>query len=476
MLCDDMGLGKTLQALTFCLWLREGMELGHIAPKPILVVAPVGLLRNWEAEIAQHLAGPGLGEVVRAYGDDLRRIKRGSARAGNASLDTTVLSRADVILANYEAVTTYQLSFGAIPFAALVMDEAQRIKSPANRGTHAIKALNVEFTLALTGTPVENRLADLWCIADAVQPGALADLKTFSQRYERTDADVGQLRAAIWQEEAEIAQDLKSKAAPRMLLRRLKTDKLEGLPSRAEHVIERIMPPRQADAYRRALARAELSGGADALAMLHGLRSASLHPNLVEGGAAACDVLDPNDSARFQILLDVLDRVHAAGEKALVFVEALELHADGQLPELLRRRYAMPHMPLTINGNVDGPRRQRFVDEFQQRVGFDVMLLSPRAGGVGITLTAANHVVHLSRWWNPAVEDQCSDRVHRIGQKKPVHVCYPVALLPGAEDASFDRRLQALMDRKRGLARDLLAPPVLDQEDFEALWRGVRGG
>ncbi len=474
MLCDDMGLGKTLQALTFCLWLREGMELGQIAQKPILVVAPVGLLRNWEAEIRHHLVAPGLGHVLRAYGDDLRRIKRGSARAGNASLDTTALSGADVILANYEAVTTYQLSFGAIPLAALIMDEAQRIKSPANRGTHAIKALNTDFALALTGTPVENRLADLWCIADAVQPGALADLRTFSQRYERDDSNVSQLRSAIWQDESAISAKSKVAEAPQLLLRRLKTQKLEGLPGRTEHVIEKRMPSRQADAYRRALVRTDMSGGQDALAMLHGLRIASLHPNLVEGGAAACDVLDPNDSARFQGMLEVLDQVHAVGEKALVFVESLELHADGQLPELLRRRYAMPFSPLTINGDIDGPKRQQAVDEFQARPGFDVMLLSPRAGGVGITLTAANHVIHLSRWWNPAVEDQCSDRVHRIGQQRPVHIYYPVALLPGAEEASFDRRLQALMNRKRGLAQDLLAPPTLDKEDFEALWRGVQ--
>ena len=129
---------------------------------------------------------------------------------------------------------------------------------------------------------------------------------------------------------------------------------------------------------------------------------------------------------------------------------------------------------MVINGQVSTEARQARVEAFQAERGFDVMLLSPKAGGVGLTLTAANHVVHLSRWWNPAVEDQCSDRVYRIGQTKPVHIYYPLAVLPEAEEFSFDVQLQMLMDRKRNLAQNLLAAPAFTRDDYEQLLAGTR--
>jgi hypothetical protein len=128
---------------------------------------------------------------------------------------------------------------------------------------------------------------------------------------------------------------------------------------------------------------------------------------------------------------------------------------------------------MVINGEVGTDARQSRVDTFQKESGFDVMLLSPKAGGVGLTLTAANHVIHLSRWWNPAVEDQCSDRVYRIGQTRPVHIYYPLAILPDAEEASFDVQLQQLMDRKRQLAQNLLAAPAFNKEDYKQLVAGT---
>lgn len=470
LLCDDMGLGKTFQALAFCQWLRELMDRGEVERKPLLLVAPVGLLRNWEAEIADHLLEPGLGSMVRAYGEHLRTLRRGRHLDGTAGLDTARLARGDVVLANYEAVSDYQISFGAVPFCAVILDEAQKIKSPKARMTHAAKALNADFVVAMTGTPVENRLADLWCIADTVQPGALADLKDFSARYEVAGADVTALRSLVWHgEEAAPA------AAPRMLLRRLKTDKLEGLPKKHEHVLRMPMPRRQAEAYGRALAMKELSGPEGTLGMIHALRRISLHPILMEGGARA-DELRIEDSARLAATIQVLDQVYEAKEKALIFLESLDLQDSDQLPLLLKRRYGLARLPMVINGQVSTEARQSRVDAFQHESGFDVMLLSPKAGGVGLTLTAANHVIHLSRWWNPAVEDQCSDRVYRIGQTKPVHIYYPLAVLPDAEETSFDVQLQQLMDRKRQLALNLLAAPAFTKEDYEGLLAGTLRG
>lgn len=468
LLCDDMGLGKTYQALAFCVWLRELMQSGEIAAGPLLLVAPVGLLRNWENEIAEHLHAPGLGTLVRAYGEHLKVLKRGRHVDGTAGLDTARLGAADVVLANYEAVSDYQISFGAIRFAAVVLDEAQKIKTPSARMTHAIKALNTDFMVAMTGTPVENRLADLWCIADAVQPGALADLKDFSTRYESPDADVHALRSRIWQEESETLQDM-----PKLLMRRLKTEKLDGLPEKHEHTIQIPMPPPQLEAYRRALAMKEVSGPSGMLGMIHALRRVSLHPALLTGLENEPDFRF-EDSARFVGMIQTLDRIAKVGERALVFLESLDLQDVGQLPLLLQRRYGLSTPPMVINGTVSTEARQARVKAFQEGSGFDVMLLSPKAGGVGLTLTSANHVIHLSRWWNPAVEDQCSDRAYRIGQTKPVHVYYPLAVLPEAPESSFDMQLQMLMSRKRQLAGNLLAPPAFDQQDYRDLLAGAQ--
>lgn len=460
MLCDDMGLGKSYQALVFARWIREEMLAGRIERRPILMVAPVGLLANWEREVQAHLAGDGLGDVLRAYGPDMRTLKRGSHRLGTAGLDTARLSGADIVFTNYEAINEYQLSFGAIRFALVILDEVQKIKSPAARVTHAVKALNADFMLAMTGTPVENRLADLWCVADAVQPGALKDLRSFSARFEAEPSNVGALRQAIWQEEAERFD------APRLLLRRLKSEKLQGLPPKHEHEIALPMPPRQAEVYERSLAIFQEKGPSATLELIHALRRSSLHPSLVDGGAAHGDELVIEDSARMQAMFSVLDQVSARHEKALVFLESLDLQEAGQLPHLLQRRFGLRRLPMVINGQVPTAERQARVERFQAEADFDVMLLSPRAGGVGLTLTAANHVIHLSRWWNPAVEDQCSDRVYRIGQEKEVHIYYPMALVPGMEGFSFDVQLQQLMTRKRELARQLLIAPAFTHEDY----------
>ncbi len=468
MLCDDMGLGKTFQALVFAKWLREQMESGLIPLRPIMVVAPVGLLVNWEKEHAAHLMSPGIGDVLRVYGEHVRAVRRGSHRQGTASLDSARIGAAGLVLANYEAVNEYQLSFGAIHFGAVILDEAQKIKSPATRVTHAVKGLKADFLLAMTGTPVENRLADLWCIADAVQPFSLKDLKSFSAQFETEDADVRPLRDSIWQGEAD------DFTRPKILLRRMKSDKLEGLPPKHEHEVRLPMPERQQEVYERAVALHAGAGGEATLELIHSLRRSSLHPALAEGGLAVEEELRIEDSARMQAMIQVLDAVYQAGEKALIFLESLDLQDSSQLPLLLQRRYKLSRSPMVINGQVNTADRQERVDVFQTETGFDVMLLSPRAGGVGLTLTAANHVIHLSRWWNPAVEDQCSDRVYRIGQTKPVHIYYPLAVLPGEEDSSFDVKLQVLMDRKRHLARNLLAAPAFTKKDYAELLQSMR--
>ncbi|HYE36947.1 DEAD/DEAH box helicase [Methylocaldum sp.] len=311
LLADDMGLGKTLQALAFLAWLREGMDLGHPKPAPILIVAPTGLLKNWEQEHNQHLHLPGLGDVLRAFGSGLVDIRSRGGREiqiGQATLDSTRLSKANWILTTYETLRDYQHSFCAIRYAAVVFDEMQKIKMPGTVMTHAAKALNADFIVGLTGTPIENRLADLWCLMDTIQPGLLNDLATFSRIYEKEEKpdDLRQLKAILTEP---------SPSAPQIMMRRMKADRLKGLPEKIEHPLEQLMSPIQAQAYNEAVRAARTGGGGSKiLEALHRLRSISLHP--IHPSSAADDGY-VELSARFKLALGILDGIAAKGEKAL---------------------------------------------------------------------------------------------------------------------------------------------------------------
>jgi len=464
LLADDMGLGKTLQALAFLAWVKQGLARAGRPRAPVLIVAPTGLLANWEAEHDRHLTAPGLGQRLAVHGAGLKAVRVGRGRdilEGRPLLDIDRLKAADWVLTTYETLRDYQHSFCQVPFAAVIYDEAQKIKNPGAQATLAAKAVKAGFSITMTGTPVENRLADLWCIVDTSHPGLLGDLKRFSNTYETTSdpSVLGQLKEQLSRARP---------GRPHFMMRRLKKDALEALPPKSEHVLEIVMPDAQAQAYLQAVAdvRGGKSRGA-MLAALHKLRSLSLYAREPDG---IDDEAYIALSARLAAAFAVLDKVAAAGEKALIFLEFLDVQPV--LAALIQRRYRLSAPPLIISGDVAGTKRQARVKAFQEQgAGFDAMILSPRAGGVGLTLTAANHVIHLTRWWNPAVEDQCTDRVYRIGQTKPVHVYYPLALLPGRKEHSFDWRLHELLERKRQLSRELLLPPAATDDDTEALFR-----
>ena len=463
LLADDMGLGKTLQALTFLAWTRELDRVRGSEPRPILVVAPTGLLKNWVAENEKHLTPPGLGEPLEVHGKGIAELRHSKSReltAGFPTLDLTRLREADWVLTTYETLRDYQHSFARIGWSVAVFDEAQRIKNPTAGVTNAALAMNLDFCIVMTGTPVENRPADIWPIVDRAHPGRLGTLKEFSRTYESPD-DEGNLTKL-----KRILTD--ESAGPPIMFRRLKEEHLDGLPER--HVHRRVveMPPIQADAYTRVVERA--AERTDFLAVLQDLRAVSLHPMRQFEGAPESTI---EGSARLREALRALDQISAMGEKALLFCEAVEM--QDFLIELLPRRYRLPGPVRVINGKVPGAVRRTRVDEFQRRHGFDVMLLSPRAGGVGLTLTAANHVIHLSRWWNPAVEDQCTDRVLRIGQERPVHIYIPLARHPVYGDASFDLKLDVMLQQKRSMSREVLLPPVPDARELESLYRAATG-
>ena len=463
LLADDMGLGKTLQGLAFLAWLRESMTAHRIPRSPVLIVAPTGLLQNWRAEHDRHLSSPGLGTCVEAFGPGLRALKRGGGE-DRPGLDSHALQRADWVLTTYETLRDYIVDFAAVRFAAVLLDEAQKIKNPGVRITDAAKAVKADFIVAMTGTPVENRLADLWCITDTVYPAVLGDLKTFSKTYEETQ-DPQTTRGL------RLLLDQPRNARPALMLRRLKRDRLPDLPEQREIHYTAPMPTGQHDAYAAAVAAARESDAPGAmLQALHAFRRISLHPDVT------MDVPDETfiaASARLQILFQVLDRIAADGQRALIFLEERTMQA--RLVGVIQRRYRLRQPPMLINGEVSGDLRQRRVDLFQSGPeGFDAMLLSPKAGGVGLTLTRANHAIHLSRWWNPAVEDQCTGRVSRIGQTRPVSVHVPLATLPDGR-RSFDLNLHDLLERKRRLSADALLPAEATASDRDELFRRTVG-
>jgi SNF2 family DNA or RNA helicase len=462
LLADDMGLGKTFQVLAFLRWLRSIGDAGIDVNTRTLIVAPTGLLSNWQEEHSIHLEGDGLGRLLCLYGIGLRELRaappdRGELGSGQRLLDLQKIESVNWVVTTYETLRDYQFSLASTSWGCVVFDEVQKIKNPKALVTDAAKALKSKFTIAITGTPVENSIADLWCISDTAHPGYLGSLRDFVKTYDETDkSSLESLKLRVT-----------SGVPTPLMLRRMKADHLTGLPDKQEVVEKELMPDVQATSYltETMAARKQKVSRGWMLELLHHMRSISLHPS-DRGDESDSEYI--SKSARLIILFRLLDKFHGDGEKSLVFLESLRMQSV--LSEIIQRRYGMGMQPLIINGSVAGSDRQRRVHEFQSRTGFDCMLLSPKAGGVGITLTAARHVVHLSRWWNPAVEDQCTDRVYRIGQQHPVRVYIPIAEHPVLRESSFDNVLHRLIERKRTMSRNLLAPIASNEKELQELF------
>ena len=471
LLADDMGLGKTYQVLAFLRWLRE---VNSQPRQPVLVVAPKTLLGNWSEEIEQHLGLGALGSERRVFGPGLSAIKLTPAKGndttvGRQTLDIGLLESADFVLTTYETLRDYHLSFGKVRFAVIVYDEAQKLKNPTSLMNRGAKAQQGQFTLMMTGTPIENSVIDLWTLLDITWPGFLGlSAKDFLKRYGHDDPAA---RDALKQRliQPTPVPDAETPVPP-VMLRRFKQDILEGLPTRTVEAPQASMPPEQRLAYDAVLSAIH-SQGLRALEALQRLRAVSLHPHLEQRpGSAQDDQAFIAASARFTLLFQILDQIQAQREKALIFVELRD--AQRTLYDLIQRRYALPApQPEIINGATAAPVRDRIRRAFQSRPGFDVLILGPKAAGFGLTLTAANHVIHLNRWWNPAVEDQCSDRVYRIGATKPVTIYLPQAIHPelGLE-ASFDSILHTMLEEKRALSREIVVPVQFNDQDFRRLF------
>ena len=471
---DEQGLGKTLQTLTFLRWIRSQLSTSeHTSTKgPILIVAPTSLLENWEQEVRTHMAEDGLGQLIRLYGNSIsgRKVVGATGRdttAGNELLDLNFLRSATEkgqghnfwVLTTYTTLTNYQHSLGRIPFSVAVFDEIQALKNPGSLRALAGMAMNADFRIGLTGTPIENSTTDLWAILEQLCPGRLVPLSDFRKKYETPDKDhLEILYKVVFGENSGL---------PPMALRRLKDDVAKDLPAKIRMLHPRVMPLEQALAYEDA--RYKLASGqrGAALKMLHHIRTVSVHPSITSNHTPDDFI---NLSGRLKSTFDIIDGIYQKQDRVLVFIEHVQMQF--RFIELLKARYNLKNVDL-INGATPISKRQDIVNRFQTHLkadgGFDVLVLGPKAAGTGLTLTAATNVIHLSRWWNPAVEEQCNDRVHRIGQTREVTVHVPMSIHPNYQHQSFDCLLHSLMARKRKLASSALWPMGDTSEDTAQL-------
>ena len=463
LLADDMGLGKTFQLLAF----MAGIVEQEPEVSPMLVVAPVSLLANWAEEVGKFFV-PGTFRVLTAYGSSLTalRVPRTQVDQRLREDDGLVhflkpdwVGNSNLVLTTYETLRDLEFSFASQRWSVMVCDEAQKIKNPAAMVTRAAKKQNAGFRIACTGTPVENTLADLWSLFDFVQPGLLGALNDFGKQYRRPIE-------AKTEEEQERVRALKDVIAPQ-ILRRMKADVATDLPKRIEvtHCRQLSLSDSQRTLYAGAVAafrRRGVDGGAspfvNALSLLHYLRLICSHP--VPFGQTMFrpePVADYRRKApKLDWLLKQLNEIRAANEKAIVFCEFREL-------QRLLQHYiqeAFPDLAVDIiNGETTTDdkamhSRQNRLRRFQERPGFGVVILSPLAVGFGVNIQKANHVIHYTRTWNPAKEDQATDRAYRIGQTRDVYVYYPVVRAP--DFPTFEERLDQLLSRKRELAVEML--------------------
>ena len=460
-LADDMGLGKTLQLLCLIASAREADP----SAQPALVVAPLSLLENWKEEVERFFA-PGALKVLTAYGDALAALRVPRTEIDeNLRRDGLVKflrpgwrSDADIVLTTYETMRDLEFSFAREQWSMMICDEAQKIKTPSAAMTRAAKKQNVRFRIACTGTPVENSLTDLWCLFDFVQPGLLGALNEFGRNYKRP------IEAETDEEKSKI-EELRALVRPQ-ILRRTKQDVAKDLPRKiiAEGCQALPISTFQRGLYAHAVEvfKQRHRPGATApfknhLGLLHYLRLVCTDPRRIGLDAFVAEALaDYSGKApKLDWMIRELRAIQPRGEKVIVFCEFKNI-------QRLIRHYveeAFGFAPDIINGDTSASAdhvasRQKRIRAFQERAGFGVIILSPVAVGFGVNIQAANHVIHYTRTWNPAKEDQASDRAYRIGQTRDVHVYYPIVAAPDFK--TFDVKLNELLTRKRGLAGDML--------------------
>ena len=430
-LADDMGLGKTIQLIAFLLHLKEQNALSQ----PTLLVCPTSVLGNWEREVKKF--GPSL-EVFQYYGD-----KRPQGKA----LEKAVQGQ-DLVLTSYALVQRDIKDLQTIGWQGVVLDEAQNIKNSDAKQSQAVRQLDAEFRIALTGTPVENRLTELWAILDFLNPGYLGPKNFFQRRFATPIERYGDTASL---------QTLRSLVQP-FILRRLKTDKaiIQDLPEKQEMTVFCGLTNEQASLYQRIVERSlediEAAEGIQRkgiiLALITKLKQICNHPGLfLKDGAAPTTAPFDARSGKLQRLEEMLEEVVLEGDRALIFTQfaewgkLLKAHLEKQLGR----------ETLFLYGSTSKKQREEMIDRFQHDPQAPrVFILSLKAGGVGLNLTRANHVFHFDRWWNPAVENQATDRVFRIGQTRNVQVHKFVC------NGTLEEKIHDLIESKKALAEQVV--------------------
>jgi len=444
-LADDMGLGKTVQVLALLLADKRQSQRAYQGKKtgkktirktakttkqvPSLLVLPASLIANWQQE-ARRFA-PTLDVLVLHRSEPSVDLKDQTALL-------KLIQGVDLVITSYAMVGRLEI-LASIHWRFLILDEAQAIRNPASGQSKAVKKLNADCRLALSGTPVENSLSDLWSIFDFINPGLLGSLKSFKGYIKHLDSDDDNFRARY--------APLRKLVAP-YILRRLKTDKkvIADLPDKTELIRYCGLSRSQVKLYRnsvRSLKRelAEVDGMKRrglVLAYLMRFKQICNHPQHWLG----LGEYKPADSGKFTQLHAIADSLASRQERVLVFTQFREMTQP--LADFLESIFGRPG--IILHGGTAIKRRQKLVDEFQQADGPPFMVLSLKAGGVGLNLTAASHVIHFDRWWNPAVENQATDRAFRIGQQHNVFVHKFVCR------GTIEEKIDALITEKVALA------------------------
>ncbi|HEY3365055.1 MAG TPA: DEAD/DEAH box helicase [Symbiobacteriaceae bacterium] len=425
-LADDMGLGKTIQMIALLLHERAA----GLTTAPTLLICPTSLVSNWQRELARF--GPDLRLLVH-HGTDRRRGEEfaDAARSHDVVISTYALSIRDLA------------DLATVVWAGIVLDEAQNIKNADTRQSQSLRSLPAGYRIALTGTPVENRLTELWSLMDFLNPGYLGSAKEFQTRFvipiERHRNET-------------VAARLRSIMQP-FILRRVKTDPsiISDLPEKLEQPVYVNLTDEQAGLYAAVvddmLRKIEKADGLQrrglVLATLTRLKQVCNHPAQFLGDESRLD----DRSGKLNRLMDMLEEVLAEGDRALIFTQY------AAMGRLLRQHLSAVwnREVLFLHGGVPGPERARMVERFQSPGGPPVFVLTLKAGGVGLNLTGANHVFHFDRWWNPAVENQATDRAFRIGQQRNVLVHKLIAA------GTVEEKIDALIAGKRQLVDRVVA-------------------
>jgi SNF2 family DNA or RNA helicase len=433
-LADDMGLGKTIQTLSLLLRLKEQEKT---LPGPVLLIAPTSVVTNWAKE-SQRFAP-----------DLLTHVHQGAQRLRDKAL-VGQAKASDLVLTSYPLVRRDAEALNKVDWYGVILDEAQNIKNPEARQTRTIRDLPAGFRVALTGTPVENRLSELWSIMNFLNPGYLGSRQAFRQHYA--------LPIERYQDK-EAATQLRKLVSP-FILRRVKTDPtvIQDLPDKVETKVYCPLTEEQATLYEAVVQKAlkeinaaesDMARRGQVLSMLMQLKQICNHPAQYLHQVSGDYTPEGEDkrSGKLLRLIELLEEITAVGDRALIFTQFAEM--GHLLRSYLQQWLGVP--TIFLHGGSSAKQRKSMVERFQEDPdGPPIFILSIKAGGVGLNLTRANHVFHFDRWWNPAVENQATDRAFRIGQQRNVQVHKFVCT------GTLEERIDEMIERKKALAESIV--------------------